>query len=335
MNVPARATGCVLLCLAFACGGAAELETRHSSSQALVASSASVLFIGNSLIATQTNATHEDMPAVLSRMATSRSKALTVRKSIDLGQTLQHNWDSGLPQPFLTGATKWDYIVLQEYSTVPVQQTTLFLNTVLSTYQPSVQRSLKADTGTVLLFENWALVSPVYPYTRAGYTSLLDETYAELSRQLSTPNLIAPLSTAFERVFATKPLSYLFNPDGKHPNDAAIYLNAAMFYGIVFRESPVGLPSLYLPAGDAAFLQDIAAQVLEATIFAGGTPADAGTQPDAGTDAGSDAGTPIVDPGMQDQPVAVSSAGGCASGGVAPFWVIAAGALVLFARRRR
>jgi hypothetical protein len=230
-----------------------------------------------------------------------------------------------------------------------VQDAALFYKTALSTYQAAIQRSLKAGSGNLVLFENWALVS-LYPFsTRADYTAALDASYARLSAQLSVPNLVAPLGKAFEKVFTTKPQSYLFNPDGKHPNDAAIYLNAAMFYGIVFHESPAGLPSLYLQSADAAFLQDVAAQVLEFNLNRG-TP-DAGTDAGAaeGGDAGSDAGTRIADPspdagtriadlpdaGTQAKPAALASATGCASADAVPAWAIVAGALALLARRQR
>jgi hypothetical protein len=200
MNAVARAAGCLLICVAGSCGGPPSAETGRFSSE-LVASSASVLFIGNSLTATQTKATGEDMPAVLSRLASSRSKTFTVQRAIDLGQTLQQSWDAHIPQPWLTGAAQWDYIVLQEYSTVPVQDTALFYKTALSTYQPAIQRSLKAGSGNLVLFENWALVS-LYPFsTRADYTAALDASYARLSAQLSVPNLVAPLGKAFEKVF--------------------------------------------------------------------------------------------------------------------------------------
>src|SRR2546428_13759434 len=104
-----------------------------------------------------------------------------------------------------------------------------------------------------------------------------------LSAKLSTHNAIAPLSRAFEKVLQTKPQTYLMF-DGKHPTDAAIYLNACVFYALLFRESPAGLPPLYLSATEAAFLQDPAPQVAGFPVATPPPPAaHAGAPTDAGT----------------------------------------------------
>jgi MYXO-CTERM domain-containing protein len=325
MKLLARAAAPVVICLLSACGDVSQLQA-HRSSRALTAS-ANVLFIGNSLTATQSSATGEDMPAVLARLASSRKKTLTYKKAIDLGHTLQESWSAQIPQPFLTGATRWDFIVLQEYSTLPVQNPAAFYNTAVSTYEPSITRSL-APAGTLFLFENWALAD-LYPFaTRAAYTAALDANYATLSTRLATNNAIAPLSRAFEKVLETKPQAYLMY-DGKHPTDAAIYLNACVFYSLLFGESPAGLPPLYFSAPEAAFLQDAAAQVVELPIA---PVPDAGVDAGAATDAGVSNGT--VEPSPRAGSDAPSS-GGCSSSGVGAGWGVALAALAIFARRRR
>lgn len=341
MHLFLRGSGRAAVFLAVLCGASA------------MASAQNVLFVGNSLTGTQTSATGEDLPMVLSRLAASRGKSPNLQKVINMGQTLQDTWNAGLAQPYLTGSTQWDLVVLQEFSTLPVTDPGAFDATVLSTYQPAVQRSLRPSAGRLVLFQNWALVDPAPYATRADDHAALDANYLSLSKQLSVPNLIEPIGDAFEKVFATRPLEYLIQPDGKHPDDAAIYLNACMFYALVFHESPVGLPALYLPAADAAFLQGIAAQLAEPGN-PGGT-ADAGTAADAGVDAGTapDAGTPDTGPpdaGTTPPPADAGSdpgvlppggtgtraaaRGGCSSG--APLgWIAALGAIAAGRRRRR
>ena len=331
MKLLARAAAPVVICLLSACGDVSQLQT-HRSSQALT-TSANVLFIGNSLTATQSSATGWDMPAVLARLASSQQKTLTYKEAIDLGHTLQESWNSQIPQPFLTGATQWDFIVLQEFSTLPVQNPpTAFYNTAVSTYEPYIARSL-ASSGTLFLFENWALTDLNGYATRAAYTAALDKNYITLSGMLSTHNAIAPVSRAFEKVLETKPQTYLMY-DGKHPTDAAIYLNACVFYALLFRESPAGLPPLYLSATEAAFLQDAAAQVVEFPVASppdagvdAGAPADAGTS-DRSVDPSPDAGS-----GALSGPSASST--GCSSSGAVAGWAVALGTLAIFARRRR
>jgi MYXO-CTERM domain-containing protein len=324
LKLLARAAALVVICLLFACGDISQLQT-HRSSGALT-TSANVLFIGNSLTARQSSATGEDLPAVLARLASGRQKTLTYKEAIDLGHTLQESWAAQIPEPFLTGATHYDFIVLQEYSTLAVQNPTAFYDTAVSTYQPSIARSL-ASSGTLFLFENWALTD-ISPFaTRVAYTAALDANYATLSTKLSTHNAIAPLSRAFERVLETKPQSYLMY-DGLHPTDAAIYLNACVFYALLFGESPAGLPPLYLSATEAAFLQGAAAKVVEFPVAA----------PDAG--AATDAGIPdkSVDPspdGGSDTFSVPSASAGCSSSGAVAGWGVALAALAIFARRRR
>jgi len=324
MKLLARAAAPVVICLLFACGDVSQLQT-HRSSGALT-SSANVLFIGNSLTAVQSSATGEDLPAVLARLASGRQKTLTYKEAIDLGHTLQESWAAQIPEPFLTGATHWDFIVLQEYSTLAVQNATAFYDTAVSTYQPSIGRSL-ASSGTLLLFENWALTD-ISPFvTRVAYTAALDANYATLSTKLSTPNAIAPLSRAFEKVLETKPQSYLMY-DGKHPTDAAIYLNACVFYALLFGESPAGLPPLYLSATEAAFLQDAAAKVVEFPVAV----------PDAGVDAGAATDAGVTDRSVDSSPRAppvLSASTGCSSSGAVAGWGIALAALAIFAHRRR
>ena len=65
------AAGGIVLALACAAGAA-----RANDAQLRV------LFIGNSLTATQTNATGEDLPSVLGRMASGRSKTLSLGRAI-------------------------------------------------------------------------------------------------------------------------------------------------------------------------------------------------------------------------------------------------------------
>src|SRR2546423_3395336 len=127
MKLRARTAAPVLLCILCSCGGASTLQTTGSSQD--VTASSSVLFIGNSLIATQTSATGEDMPKVLSGFASSTGKTFTYQEAINMGHTLQDTWNANKAQPFLTGGTQYDFIVLQEYSTLPVLDAAQFYST--------------------------------------------------------------------------------------------------------------------------------------------------------------------------------------------------------------
>jgi hypothetical protein len=86
--------------------------------------------------------------------------------------------------------------------------------------------------------------------------------YARLAAALPLPTLIAPISDAFETVVAREGTGTLLVPDGKHPADRAVYLDAALLYGLFFSCSPRDLPDLHLPPAVAERLRSAAASAL-------------------------------------------------------------------------
>jgi hypothetical protein len=231
------------------------------SATAVPPAAPSVLFIGNSLIGTATAATAEDTPAVVRHLATAAGRAMTVTEVIHFGNTLQQTWDAGEVATALSGATKYDAIVLQEYSTLVATDPDRARAALLDTYAPALARSLRPG-GRVILFENWALVDPAPFPSRAANVAAIDANYAMLSASLATPNLIAPVSAEFETEIAAHGTSYLIVADGKHPNDAAIYLDAVTLFGILLRTSPRGAPNLYTSTATATELQNTAATAI-------------------------------------------------------------------------
>ncbi|MEV4141133.1 discoidin domain-containing protein [Dactylosporangium sp. NPDC049742] len=138
---------------------------------------------------------------------------------------------------------------------------TRLANRSLSIYAPTFPRALKPG-GKVVLFKNWALVDPAPFPTRAAAVAATDTNYAALSGALPAANLVAPISDTFETVIATRGTSFLIVADGKHPNDTAVYLDAATLYGILFRESPRPLSNLYAAATTATSMRDVAATAI-------------------------------------------------------------------------
>ncbi|WP_405588838.1 discoidin domain-containing protein [Streptomyces sp. NBC_01190] len=247
-----------------ATGGAkgAPLVVHFSVSATAVAAPAlDVLFVGNSLLGTATAATGEDTLALVRHMATAAGRTVRVTEVIHFGNTLQQTYDAGEVTAALSGATRYDYIVLQEYSTLVATDPASAADTLMNTYAPAFGRALKPG-GKVVLFKDWALVDPSPFATRAAETAAINSGYTALSSGLPTPNLVAPISDEFEAVIASKGTSYLIVADGKHPNDTAIYLDAATLYGILFRESPRNAADLYLPAATASSMREVAADAI-------------------------------------------------------------------------
>ncbi|GAA0525708.1 hypothetical protein GCM10010172_02730 [Paractinoplanes ferrugineus] len=191
-------------------------------------------------------------------LASAAGRTVRTTEVIHFGNTLQQTYDAGEVTAALSGATRYDYIVLQEYSTLVATNPAAATSALLGTYAPAFARTLKPG-GKVVLFKNWALRDPAPFATRAAAVAAIDTNYAALSAALDTPNVVAPISDEFEKLIATNGTSYLIVADGKHPDDTAIYLDAVTLYGILFRESPRGLSDQYLTATTAAALRDVAA----------------------------------------------------------------------------
>lgn len=221
----------------------------------------SVLFVGNSLLGSMTRATGESTPALVRRLASGAGRTIDVVEVIHSGYTLQQTWDDGLVAPALSDGRQYDFVVLQEYSTLVATDLAAATRTLRQTYEPNLRRALKPG-GRVVLFKNWALVNPApFPSTAAA-NDAIDRNYAALSAALATPHVIAPIADAFETLIATHGASFLIDPDGKHPNDTARYLDAVTLCGILSGESPRDLADLYLPAPVAAELRAVAATAI-------------------------------------------------------------------------
>ncbi|MFG1606774.1 hypothetical protein [Actinoplanes sp. NPDC049265] len=221
-----------------------------------------VLFVGNSLIGTRA-ITGADTPDVIREMARERGRTIRVTKAIRYGSTLQKSWDTGLSQRPLTAGRRYDVILLQEFSVLVATDPGRVRRTLLATYTQALARSLKPG-GRVILFKNWALVNPRPFGSRAANVAAIDTNYARLAAALPLPVAIAPVSDAFESVVARRGTTPLIVKDGKHPTGQAIYLDAAILYGMFFGESPADLPNLYLRADTARYLREVASRTLAA-----------------------------------------------------------------------
>ncbi|MFI5914485.1 hypothetical protein [Dactylosporangium sp. NPDC051541] len=220
-----------------------------------------VLFVGNSLLGSFTKASGEDTPDMVRHLAALAGRTVNVTQVIHSGYTLRQTWDDGLVADALSGRKRYDFVVLQEYSTQVALHPEATRSTLLDLYAPTFGRALKPG-GRVVLFKNWALVDPAPFPSRAAAKAAIDANYAALSAALAVPTQLAPIGDEFEVLIAARGASFLIVPDGKHPNDTAIYLDAVTLYAMLFADSPRHLADLYLPAPVAADVRDLAARAL-------------------------------------------------------------------------
>ncbi|GAA3285648.1 hypothetical protein Dvina_25770 [Dactylosporangium vinaceum] len=219
------------------------------------------LFVGNSLLGSFTKAGGEDTPGLVRHLAAGAGRTLNVTEVIHSGYTLRQTWNDGLVASALSGARRYDWIVLQEYSTQVAVHPADTRGTLLDLYAPTFARALKPG-GRVILVKNWALVDPSPFPSRAAAKAAIDANYAGLVAALGVHPLLAPFGDEFEALIADRGTPFLIVPDGKHPNDTAIYLDAVTLYAMLFADSPRHLADLYLPAPVAADVRDLAARAL-------------------------------------------------------------------------
>lgn len=201
-----------------------------------------VLFIGNSY--TDFN---EGLDYQLLKFAPN-SKAARISPG---GYTLQNHWeDANTLQTIRTG--EWDVVILQEQSQTPVTNYKAFAE-----YTQKLNEEIKAAGAETILFMTWERPDSIqYGVT----TSQLANNYTFLSQQLGIK--VAPVGLAFAKALQERPTLVLYLEDG-HPTLQGTYLAAAVFYGIIYDQSPVGINyNAGMSDEEVLFLQNIAANTL-------------------------------------------------------------------------
>lgn len=207
-----------------------------------------MLFLGNSYTGVN------DLPLLVERLATDGGHAVVMDRNTPGGNTL------GAPQsvgePHATNATSlgliasdaWDYVVLQEQSTIPSIRATK--DQFMKPGAQSLSASIAASDPTTetLLFQTWGRASggtvcfSGQCATFADFFAMQDALtagYDEVALLVSA--VVAPVGEAWRTALLADPTIVLHENDGSHPNLAGSYLAACVFYATLFGESPVGL----------------------------------------------------------------------------------------------
>lgn len=174
-----------------------------------------VLFIGNSY--TYVN----NLPLMLSVMSDARgsSHRILTKMEVAPAATLQFLWEKGEAVKAIR-ATKWNFVVLQEQSVLPIVDPTR-----MRTYARRFDDAIKASGAKTILFLTWA---------RRGNPNMqrdLDKAYLSLATDLQS--LVAPVGPAWQIALATAPSVNLYMEDGSHPTPAGTYLAACTFFQLI------------------------------------------------------------------------------------------------------
>ena len=203
------------------------------------------LFIGNSFTA------RNDVPGLIAGMARARGHTFEHRLISAGGASLRMHWNKGVaPNAIEQGG--WDYVVLQEQSTLPVKNTQRTHENIRL-----FDEAIRAAGAKTVLYLTWAREK--VPETQKALT----ECYMSIGEEVGA--IIVPAGVAWERVLAMKQHPVLHDKDGSHPTLAGSYLAACVFFSVLFDESPVGIPADLdgLTPADVTLLQTTAWETVQ------------------------------------------------------------------------
>jgi hypothetical protein len=183
-----------------------------------------VLFIGNSY--TSVN----DLPGVLAGMADAAGGLkIATDQETPGGCTLEKHIEDGSAAKKIS-AQKWDVVVLQEQSLMPVGNPQLMHQSASKLHE-----HIKAGGARTLFYLTWARQK------QPEMQPKLSKAYLDIAKELDAG--VAPVGIAWQHALADDSNLVLHADDGSHPSAAGTYLAACVFYATLLDKSPVGLPS--------------------------------------------------------------------------------------------
>ncbi len=182
-----------------------------------------VLFIGNSFTA------RNALPGRIAELARARGGALDHQLINVGGASLRMHLNRGQAQQLIERGG-WDYVVLQEQSTLPIKNATRMHESVRL-----FDQIIRAAGARTALYLTWAR-----KHTPEAQ-ELINDAYLSIARELGAT--VVPVGLAWQKLLKTKDHPMLYDKDGSHPSPAGSYLAACVFLGVLFRQSPVGIDS--------------------------------------------------------------------------------------------
>jgi hypothetical protein len=204
-----------------------------------------ILFIGNSYTS------RNQLPRLLVDLAAAAAHPRRVEFELIFagGASLKRHWNAGIARERLAKQS-WNYVVLQEQSTLPVKNPARYHENV-RLFAPE---SARCGAKTVL-YLTWSRQQA--PDTQDRITGAVEEIAAEVDA------LVVPVGPAWRTVMARHSDVLLYTDDGSHPTAAGSYLAACVFLASLFGEAAQGFSvsdALRLDRGVAATLHAVASE---------------------------------------------------------------------------
>jgi hypothetical protein len=181
-----------------------------------------ILFIGNSFTS------RNQLPRLLVDLAAAAEPPWRVdaESIVAGGASLRRHWNAGIAQKALAAA-EWDYVVLQEQSTLPIKNPKRYHENARLFATEIAKHGAKA-----LLYLTWSRQQ--VPQTQAQLTAAVEAIGAEVDAR------VIPVGQVWHAVLQQIPDLALYDADGSHPSAAGSYLAACTFLVGLFDEPPTG-----------------------------------------------------------------------------------------------
>jgi len=185
--------------------------------------SINLLFIGNSF--TQRN----NLPGLLAELAAARSLSIKHELMSVRGASLRTHWNAGRAAKAMA-ARSYDFVVLQEQSTLPVKNADRMAENV-RLFDEAIKR---AGSKTVL-YMTWAR-----QHTPQAQQAIADA-YNTIGEELGA--IVVPVGLAWQNFLSQHDKPVLYDRDQSHPSLAGSYLAACVFLAALLKANPLGIES--------------------------------------------------------------------------------------------
>ncbi len=180
-----------------------------------------ILFVGNSFTA------RNDLPDLVAQLGSARGVKIEHALLSIGGASLRTHWNKGEARTAIERG-KFDYVVLQEQSTLPIKNASRMRENVLL-----FDQAIRAAGAKTVLYMTWARKHT--PDKQKAIT----EAYESIGREIEA--VVVPVGSVWWRFIANHDSPALHDKDQSHPTLAGSYLAACVFVVALFDQSPVGI----------------------------------------------------------------------------------------------
>ena len=181
-----------------------------------------ILFIGNSYTS------RNQLPRLLADLAAAaeQPRRVEVDAIVAGGASLRRHWNTGTAQKALA-TVAWDYVVLQEQSTLPLKNPIRYHENVRLFAAEIARRSART-----VLYLTWSRRQA--PQTQDEITRAVENVAAEVGAR------VVPVGPVWHAAMRQEQDLVLYADDGSHPTPAGSYLAACVFLVSLFDQRPLG-----------------------------------------------------------------------------------------------